>query len=342
MASEYQERKTAATPAKHVAYHTNFGQAWLGDSRSLLKHVPDSSIDLVFTSPPYALQKKKEYGNRDAEEYIKWFRPFALELFRVLKESGSLVLVIGGAWTKGSPIRSLYHYKLLIDLCESTGPKSSSCKFRLAQEFYWFNPAKMPNPAEWVTVKRIRVKDAVEQIWWLSKSDFPKADNRKVLAPYSKSMKRLLATKRYNSGSRPSGWQVSDDWAKNHGGAIPPNVLPADLKDSPHQSSVEIDDPTLNMFVQANTSSMDTYRVKCREMGVNAHPAMFPIALPEFFIRFLTDPGDKILDPFAGSNTTGKAADDLQRAWVAIEKEFKYVQSSKYRWDSSSLLEERI
>ena len=260
----------------------------------------------------------------------------------MLKDSGSLILVIGGAWNKGRPVRSLYHYKLLIDLCESTNPDSCPGRFKLAQEFYWFNPAKMPNPAEWVTVKRIRVKDAVEHVWWLSKSEFPKADNRKVLAPYSKSMKRLLATKRYNSGSRPSGWQVSDDWAKNHGGAIPPNVLPADIKDSPHQQPAAIDTPALNMFVQANTSSMDTYHVKCREMQVNAHPAMFPIALPEFFIRFLTDPGDTILDPFAGSNTTGKAADDLQRFWVAIEKDLKYIQSSKYRWDSSLLVEEHL
>ena len=208
---------------KEPAYATTWGEAWVGDSRKLLKNLDDESVDLVITSPPYGLLKKKEYGNENQDDYVKWFRPFAKELHRVLKTTGSLVLNIGGAWQKGQPTRALYPYRLILDLCEPERRRKSAPVFHLAQEFYWFNPAKLPNPVQWANVTRERVKDAVEPIWWLSKSPHPKACNRKVLVPYSKHMQRLLETGKYNRGIRPSGWNISDVWAKDNGGAIPSN-----------------------------------------------------------------------------------------------------------------------
>lgn len=322
---------------RRKVYQTDLGEAWAGDSKQFLRHLPDESVDLIFTSPPYALQKPKPYGNHRDGTYLRWFRPFAAEIFRVLKGSGSFVLNIGGGWQSGFPTRSLYIYKLLLDLCEPDSRRKDPPHFSLAQEFFWFNPAKMPNPAQWVTIDRVRVKDAVEYVWWLSKTPSPKADNRRVLSPYSRSMQRLLSTQRYNKGRRPSGWQVSDDWAVNHGGSIPPNVLPVDLVDSPHTSPIRGMDEHLNMFVEANTSSNDSYRKRCRENGIAAHPAMFPKALPEFFIRFLTEPKDLVVDPFAGSNTTGKTADELGRRWISIEQNRFYLESSRYRWDDLAL-----
>ena len=209
-------------PGQAPAYATARGEAWVGDSRRLLKKIHDESIDLVVTSPPYGLLKQKEYGNEDQNDYVKWFRPFAKELHRVLKTSGSLVLNIGGAWQKGQPTRSLYPYRLMLDLCEPDRRRKSAPVFHLAQEFYWLNPAKLPNPVQWANVTRERVKDAVEPVWWLSKDPHPKACNRKVLVPYSKHMERLIETGKYNSGARPSGWNISKVWAKDNGGAIPP------------------------------------------------------------------------------------------------------------------------
>ena len=121
-------------------------------------------------------------------------------------------------------------------------------------------------------------------------------------------MKRLLSTGRYNKGLRPSGWQISDDWALNHGGSIPPNLLPPDLVDSPHSSPVNGADDPLNLIVESNTSSNDRYRQRCRENGIRIHPATFPKALPELFIRYLTEEGDTVVDPFAGSNTPGESS----------------------------------
>ena len=302
-------------------YVTDLGEAWVGDSRRLLRKIEDCSIDLVVTSPPYGLVKKKEYGNESQEDYVRWFRPFARQIHRVLKPTGSFVLNIAGAWQKGKPTRALYPYRLILDLCEPSARRKDPPTFHLAQEFYWLNPAKLPNPIQWANVKRVRVKDAVEPVWWLSKSPHPKANNRKVLVAYSEHMRRLLRTGKYNAGLRPSGWNISEVWARDNGGAIPSNF--------------ESDDALnyiFNVLVMSNTSSNDTLRKSAKEAGSKAHPAMFPTALPEFFVRMLTDEGDRVVDPFAGSNATGFVADGLRRKWLSIDVSDDYINTSRLRW----------
>ncbi len=285
-------------------YTTQYGAAYLGDALVHLRQMESESVDLIITSPPFALKRKKEYGNVDASDYISWFLGFATEFKRVLKSSGSLVIDIGGTWIKGYPIRSLYHFELMIVLCRELG-------FHLAQEFYWYNPSKLPSPAEWVTVRRIRAKDAVNPIWWLAKTPYPKASNWHVLQPYSGSMKKLLE-KGYKAKLRPSGHDISEKFAKDNHGAIPPNIL-----------------------ILANTDSNSIYLRKCREYGIKPHPARFPHGLPEFFIRFLTEPGDLVVDPFAGSNITGEVAERLKRYWLAFELVEEYLEASKFRFSNS-------
>jgi site-specific DNA-methyltransferase (cytosine-N4-specific) len=287
-------------------YSTKRGAAYLGDSLKLIQSIPENSINLILTSPPFALTRKKEYGNESAEKYIEWFLPFAYEFKRVLVENGSFVLDLGGAYLPGNPIRSIYQYELLVKLCKEVG-------FYLAQEFYHYNPSRLPTPAEWVTIRRIRVKDSVNSVWWLSKTPHPKADNRKVLKPYSKSMKNLLE-KGYKAKLRPSGHDISNKFQKDNKGAIPPNLL-------------EI----------ANTESNSAYMRRCKQAGVKPHPARFPRGFAEFFIKFLTDENDVILDPFAGSNTTGFVAETLQRRWMSFEINENYLIGSKYRFDDSEI-----
>lgn len=284
-------------------YETELGVAYCANCLDVLKTIPSTSIDLVMTSPPFALRRKKSYGNVSAEEYCDWFWPFAQEISRVLKRRGSFVLDIGGSWNKGNPTRTLYHFELLLRLCGAKGP------FRLAQEFYWYNPARMPAPAQWVTIKRVRVKDAVNPIWWLARSARPKASNRRVLKPYTKSMENLLA-KGYNDGPRPSGHVVSKKWGRRQKGAIPPNLI-----------------------IAANTKSNDPYMRACRQRGLEVHPARFVEAVPEFFIKFLTTPGNIVLDPFAGSNVVGVVAERLGRKWLSIEIKHVYVIGSAFRFD---------
>jgi len=267
-------------------YTTRYGAAYVGDALELLQGLPDESIDLVLTSPPFALQRQKEYGNVDQDEYVDWLLSFAIEIKRVLKSSGSFVLDLGGAYRRGRPVRSLYNYRVLIRMCDDLG-------WNLAEEFFWFNPSKLPSPIEWVNKRKIRAKDAVNTIWWFSKTDFPKADITKVLLPYSERMKLLLqnSDKYYSPKKRPSGHDISSRFAEDKGGAIPPNLLQI-----------------------PNTESNSRYLRCCQIVGINGHPARFPEKLPEFFIHFLTDVGDTVLDIFAGSNTTGAVAEALGRS----------------------------
>lgn len=289
-----------------IYFNTKLGKIILGDSLQVLEEcVEPNSVDLIMTSPPFGLVRKKDYGNVDATDYIDWFRNFGRLFKRILKENGSLVIDIGGSWVKGQPTRSLYHFKLLIMLCEEMG-------FHLAQEFYWWNPSKLPTPAEWVTVRRIRVKDAINCIWWLSLSPYPKASNRRVLQPYSDSMKDLLKNG-YKAKKRPSGHDISEKFAVNNRAAIPPNLI-----------------------ALANTESNSFYLRYCTEHGIKPHPARYPAGLPEYFIRMLTEKDALVVDPFAGSCVTGEVAEKLNRRWICIDAVDEYLEGAIGRFDEEN------
>lgn len=282
---------------------TPFGVAYWADSIQLMSELlKPESIDLIVTSPPFGLVRKKKYGNVDADKYVDWFRPFAKEFKRILKPQASLVIDIGGAWNPGLPTKSLYHYELLISLCKDFD-------FHLAQEFYWWNPSRLPTPAEWVNIRRIRVKDAVNSIFWLSPTPWPRVSNRRVLTPYSKAMNDLLSNG-YKAKRRPSGHDISKKFSRDNKAAIPPNLLAV-----------------------ANTESNSRYLRYCREKEIPPNPARYPSTIPEYFIRFLTDPGDQIFDPFAGSCVTGEVAERLERKWICSEIELIYLEGAKGRFE---------
>ena len=285
-------------------YTTEYGAAYVGDSLNLLDSLEEASINLVITSPPFALQREKSYGNVDQAAYIEWLTAFCRKVQRVLATDGSFVLDLGGAYQSKRPVRSLYNYRILLKLCDELN-------FHLAEEFFWYNPAKLPSPIEWVNKRKIRAKDAVDTVWWLSKSEMPKADVRRVLTPYSERMKKLQADpdKYYKPKIRPSGHDIGNRFADDNGGAIPSNLLQI-----------------------ANTESNSRYIQLCKLVGTPPHPARFPSKLPAFFINFLTEPGDTVLDIFAGSNTTGSAAETAQRRWLAFEQDRTFVAASAFRF----------
>jgi site-specific DNA-methyltransferase (cytosine-N4-specific) len=289
-------------------YYTSLGQAYVGDSLELLPHLPDESIDIVITSPPFALCRKKAYGNVEETEYVKWIKPFGKEIFRVLKNTGSFILDLGGSYKQGRPARSLYNFRVLLCFCDELG-------FTLAEDFYWYNPSKLPSPIEWVNKRKIRVKDAVNTVWWFSKTEYPKADITKVLAPYSERMKQLIKDPEnfYKPDKRPSGHTISTGFGKDNGGAIPPNLLSI-----------------------PNTDSSSSYMRLCKALGIERHPARFPIDLPSFFIKMLTSEGDTVLDIFGGSNTTGFAAENLNRKWMTFELNHEYLAASIFRFLDNS------
>jgi DNA modification methylase len=265
-------------------------------------------VQLLFTSPPFPLNRKKKYGNFTGDEYLDWLDALARPLGDLLAEDGSFVVELGNAWEQGEPVMSTLALRALLKLLESGG-------FHLCQQFVVHNPARLPSPAQWVNVDRIRVKDAYTNVWWMSRTPRPKADNRKILTKYSPSMRKLLDRQSYNAGGRPSQHNIGKtSFLADHGGAIPPNVLTI-----------------------SNTVSTDDYRKYCVDEGLKPHPARMSPKLAEFFIKFLTDAGDLVLDPFAGSNTTGAEAEQLGRRWISVEMQAEYVKGSIGRFAGSQL-----
>lgn len=269
-------------------------------------------VDLLLTSPPFPLNRKKKYGNLSEQEYLRWFAGQAQLFTEYLSESGSIVIELGNSWNKGSPTMSTLALRALLEFQESAN-------LHLCQQFVWFNTAKLPTPAPWVTIDRIRVKDAFTNIWWLSKTERPKADNRRVLNAYSEQMESLLKKGDYNAGRRPSQHKIGEQsFLANNGGSIPPNVL-----------------------TSSNTDSRSRYLRYCREHSITPHPARMPIDIPKFFIQLLTEERDLVLDPFCGSNTTGQAAEELQRYWLSIDAEESYLQGSIGRFDRPRVLRKK-
>ncbi|MBI4371357.1 MAG: site-specific DNA-methyltransferase [Elusimicrobia bacterium] len=146
-------------------------------------------------------------------------------------------------------------------------------------------------------------------MWWLSKSSTPKASNKRVLQAYKQDMKYLFKHG-YNSGPRPSEHVISKKWGTDNGGAIPSNLI-----------------------IASNTNSTDPYLKACKAQGLPVHPARFVPSIPSFFIRFLTEPGDLVLDPFGGSNVVGFVAEQLKRRWVSSEINEDYVKGSHFRFN---------
>jgi site-specific DNA-methyltransferase (cytosine-N4-specific) len=266
----------------------------------------EGKVNLIFTSPPFPLNRKKRYGNETGEAYIEWLCAFGPLFKKMLAPDGSIVVEMGNSWEPGLPVMSTLALRTLLEFQQKND-------LHLCQEFIWHNPAKLPSPAQWVNVERSRVKDSFTKLWWMSPTAKPKASNQRVLQEYSKAMKALLSRGTYNAGKRPSEHDISETaFLRDNGGAIPSNVL-----------------------TYANTQNGDSYQAFCRENKLLLHPARMPMELARFFIKFLTNVGDLVLDPFGGSNTTGAAAEGLDRFWLSIEASENYIKGSRGRFVGS-------
>jgi len=310
-----------------IIFKNKIGASYCGDSLKLIKSKKfqkayKGKIDLIFTSPPFNLVKKKKYGNENGQEYINWLTEFSKPLTDLLTEKGSIVIEMGNSFEKGSPIFSTIPLESLLSF-------KNKSKLYLCQEFICHNPARLPSPAEWVTVRRIRVKDSYTRLWWLSKTPHPKSDNKKILKEYSPSMRKKLQNGKISTGTRPSGHKITENFIKNNGGSISPNFLEFNNGDYLFEKSE-------NSLSIPNSSIQSNYNTFCRENNLEPHPARIQPNLIEFFIRFLTDEGDLVFDPFGGSNTTGMVSNKLERKWVSCEKNIDYIKGSLIRFYSES------
>ena len=304
-ATTQRRRNPRREKASHVepAYKTNRGRIYCCQAEDFFSS-PFAKryagrVQLIFTSPPFPLNTKKAYGNLRSERYTLWLAKFAPLFKELLTPTGSIVLEMGNAWEQGKPVMSTLALEGLLTFLKRGN-------LILAQQFISHNPARLPSPAQWVNIERIRLKDSYTHLWWMAATERPYANNRSVLRPYSKAMLNLLKTGKYNSGKRPSQHNIGKtSFLTNNDGAIPSNVL-----------------------ILPNTGNGDPYQTFCRKAKLKPHPARMHSGLPEFFIKFLTKPGDLVFDPFAGSNTTGAAAERLRRRWISIESDKVYVKGS--------------
>jgi site-specific DNA-methyltransferase (cytosine-N4-specific) len=288
-------------------FSTSRGKAYLSSIEDFIDSQMgkklSGKVNLIFTSPPFPLVSPKAYGNLQGSEYLDWISGLAPRLKELLSKEGSLVIEIGNSWNQGEPTMSTLPLKTLMSVAESAN-------LQICQQFVWHNPGKLPGPATWVNIKRERVTDSFTHIWWYSKTSHPLANNREVLTPYTPAMKKLIKSKKYNSGDRPSGHKISEEgFLSDNGGSIPRSTL-----------------------IYSNTGFDTEYRDWCKKHKIKQHPARMPLALADFFIKFLTKPGQLVLDPFGGSCTTGKAAENLKRKWICVEQNRDYLKGAKGRF----------
>lgn len=314
-----------------TVYSGSYGEYYQGNAVDLVRNgLGDDlrgKVQLILTSPPFPLNNKKSYGNLTGNDYREWFAGLAPVFADLLTDNGSIIIELGNSWVPGRPVQSLLHLESLMDFV-----RHPDTDLRLCQQFVCYNPARLPSPAQWVTIERIRFTDSYTHVWWMAKSDYPKADNRRALRPYSKSMERLLRRRSYNAGKRPSEHDVSEEsFLVDHGGSISPNFFEVE----PVEEGRDVRLP--NTFRFSNTSSNDYFHRTCRERGIQPHPARMPAGLVAFFIEVLTDPGDLVLDPFAGSNTTGYVAELAGRRWAAIELKEEYAAQARIRFEDPAL-----
>ena len=288
-------------------FQTSRGKAYHNEIESFLESEESKKlrgkVQLILTSPPYPLVSPKKYGNRVGQDYLDWLTDITKNLTTLLTPTGSMVIEIGNSWNKGEPTMSTLPLQSLMAI-------QAGSNLNICQQFVWHNPGKLPGPATWVNIKRERVTDSFTHIWWYSLNSHPKANNRNVLQPYKPAMEKLIQGKSYNHGSRPSGHTISETgFLQDNGGSIPPSAL-----------------------IYSNTGFDSEYREWCKSKNLPQHPARMPISLADFFIKFLTDKNDLVLDPFAGSCTTGKAAESLNRKWICIEAERDYLKGALGRF----------
>lgn len=252
----------------------------LGDCYEELKKIGEGTIDLIFTSPPYADQRDNAYGGVHPDKYVEWFLPISSELLRVLKPTGTFILNIKERVMDGE--RHTYVIELILEMRKQG--------WLWTEEFIWHKkncyPGKWPN----------RFRDSWERLLQFNKTKKFKMFQEAVMVPMGEwtkvRLKSLSETdKKRDESKAGSGFGKNVSHWVNRANAYPTNVL--------HMAT---------------------------ECGNKNHSAVFPEALPIWFIKLFTEEGDWVLDPFLGSGTTCKAAQKLRRNSVGIEIQPSYYE----------------
>ncbi len=293
----------AATGVTLVAFSTDLGVAIWSAHQDVFRRF-DEPIALCISSPPYPLRKARDYGGPDERQYVDFICAALEPIVRSLLPGGSIVLNLSGdIFESKKPSRSLYLERLVLALNDRLG-------LALMDRIPWVNYSKPPAPTYWACVNRVQLATAYEPLYWFTNDpDHVRADNRRVLEAHSAQHQRLMAlggegrSATYGNGAyriRP------DSFGRVTAGRIPRNVM------------------------ERGHACSDTkaYRRQAHAMGLPKHGAIQPTSIPDFFIRFLTEPGELVVDPFGGTVKTGLAAERLGRRWLVTEWMYEYLRGA--------------
>lgn len=297
----------AASSVKLVAFSTDLGVAIFGSNTDIMPGL-DEPIQLCITSPPYPLRKARAYGNPEGEvAYVDFICRSLDPIIKNLAPGGSVCINLSNdIFEVGSPSRSIYCERLVIALYDRFS-------LRLMDRLIW-QSSKPPGPVQWASIKRVQLNCSYETILWLSNDPMKvKSDNRRVLEPHTDAHRKFVAS----GGSSRSA--VYGDGAYRHRPGAFSGETPGRIPK--------------NIIVRGNRCA-DTlqYRRDAERLGLPVHGAMMPLSVPDFLIRFLSEPNDLVVDPFGGTIKTGRAAERLGRRWVCVELALQYVRAAAERF----------
>ena len=183
-----------------------------GDSLELLKQLPDNSVDLVITSPPYAdLKTYIDFKGILADDYVNWFIPYCKEIHRVLKPTGSFILNINDKVENG--FRHPYVFDLISEIHKKT-------ELKMFERLFWNKLKSLPNKA--------RFGDRVEYLFWFAKQKGFKFNLDEMRTPYAeKSIQRMKNPLKKRFARNEENQVANDykDWAPNPKGALPTTLI---------------------------------------------------------------------------------------------------------------------
>ena len=297
----------AVAGVKLVAFSTRLGVAIWGDCRDVFSGLGEKLM-VCICSPPYVLAKPRAYGGPPEAEYVDFIVRALEPVVRHLAPEGSVCInVTQDSFLPGEPSRSLYCERLVLALHDKLG-------LSLMDRLVWSKPDAAPGPVAWASKKRVQLNVGYEPIYWFARDPLRvKADNRRVLEPHTERQKRLIARggENRNACYSDGAYRIHPGRFGNAtAGKIPKNVIMRGhrCKDS------------------------DAYRADAKLLGLPVHGAMQPLSIPDFLIRFLSDVGDAIADPFGGTVKTGMAAEMLGRRWFVTERVLDYLRPSAERF----------
>lgn len=288
-----------------LAFSTNLGVAIWGNCTKAFGDW-NEPIFLGLSSPPFPLSRPRDYGNPPIEEYIKFICRTIAPLVRNLVKGGNLVLNLGDVFDRHSPAKSTYIEELTLALKAEFG-------LSLMNRIVW-QSNKPPGPTQWASLKRTQLNEAYEFCLWFCNDPVACiANNQRVLEPHTAKHKKLIAKGGENRFS------VNGDGAYR--------IKPGSYG---RQTEGKL---ARNIFSVSNhCSSQRAYKKRARELGLATHGATMPLNLARKLVRFLTDVGQLVVDPFGGSMTTPLACELENREWAASEIVYDYVRGGAERF----------